>query len=212
MDFTPLVVLSSFLAGYLAIGSIAAGVAKRLDPSDQETGFLIPFWLPILGIYCVVSPFMWLYDSIAHGKMPSLPKRKTPAQKVLSYSQAPVKVLSEIVAQRIMSQPEMLDLYRPNGDYQWVWVSQDKKVEVYTQASYRSDGACDGIKLVRVNGKDVEAEKDIILKALKEALNYNKMKKEADAEAERQRKALDAVETLLLSPEPAEHPMGSHKL
>lgn len=166
-------------------------------PGPVLSGIFWPIALP------VVTPFVLLAllkNTEFHlPKLPKLPVLGKSAEKrVLEYAAAPVIVLSQIVAQRLTREPENLKLI---GAYypEWRWASSDKRLKVEaTCFSANNHSRPLRIDQVTLDGKEIEFDKDIILNALTQAVEFKLEKDKADEEAKRQLKALTAVESLLM--------------
>lgn len=144
-------------------------------------GVLWPLYLPLFA--------MWV---VGTGKV-KLPKllNKSKAQA------SPVDILTKIIVAKIIKEPERL---RQTPGDRYVWDNSDNTVSVsYT---FRWHGANDlSISAVKVRDKVVDTNETLIAKALRNAYDFNKKKREADAIAAKDLAALEAVESLLLTPE-----------
>lgn len=152
-------------------------------------GMLWPLYLPLLT--------MW---AVGTGKV-KLPK---PSKRVKA-QQSPVDILTKIIVAKIIKEPERIR-FAPRGKYdstydqKYVWDNSDNTVSVsYTFRLTRGDYLI--ISEVKVRDKVVETNETLIAKALRDAYDFNKKKKEADAIAAKELAALEAVESLLLTPE-----------
>lgn len=153
-------------------------------------GVLWPLYLPLL-----------IMLAVGTGKV-ELPK----PFKRFKAQHSPVDILTKIIVAKIIKEPERLRFApRINNrsaiyDQKYVWDNSDNTVSVsYTFRLTRGDDLI--ISEVKVRDKVVETNETLIAKALRDAYDFNKKKKEADAIAAKELAALEAVESLLLTPE-----------
>lgn len=192
------------VCGYIIVATVVATIAHRMDDSEPEfSQFVGAVWPVSISVFAVCATIFGTFCLVKNAKMPSLPKFKTAEQKVIEYSQSPVKVLTEIICAKILANPEslVLDTKSYRGAYYYQdWTSPDGKIKVRA-SHYHIKDDMHSLSSVLVNEKSVEVETDKVLKALNKAKKFNEDKKKADAEAAKQIAALEAVESLLLQPE-----------
>lgn len=178
--------------GYVVTGAAVGSISYTINDDDATSFFIGAFWplsLPIIGtifsVFCLVSGVNKLVQSVF---------RKSAEQRVIGYSESPTKILSQIIASKILAAPELLN--KGSGR----WVSEDKKINVWYSVYSSIISNLYGLK---VNEKEIflpKEDKDVIVKALNKALEIKLEREKADAKAKEQLVALEAVESLLLQP------------
>ena len=166
-------------------------------PLPILTGMFWPLALP------VILPF-WFYIIFTRGKFPKIKFPKLPnfgkgvEQKVLDYAASPVLILSQLVAQRITREPELL---KESSSFAktWYWTSADNRIKVLV-SWLGSTSFPTTIEYLSIDDEAVDYDNEILLKAVTQAHKFVTEKKALDDETQRQLKALSAVETLLLEP------------
>jgi hypothetical protein len=122
------------------------------------------------------------------GKM--LSNRPPARPKAIAYAEAPLSILAAMVAQRILAHPEAMN---------WESWTKDKiKVDFYS-----SDCRVNYVKVNdnQFNRRDFKVkDADTIQKALLKAKTIQKEKEAADALAAVNHKALDVIESLMVTP------------
>lgn len=121
--------------------------------------------------------------------LPALPSRKTPAQKVIEYSEAPMSILASMLCQRMLLHPEKC------GHREW----EHNGLHVVTDFNY------DDVRYVRyviANGATFESDvfskndKKQLLKTFGKAQQLGKEKKAAEEVAKANLAALEAIEKI----------------
>ena len=210
--FYAILSIAAAIAGYAAVGGLTWNLIGELlmkqddryergwegdDPSPVLGGAFWPIVLP------AVFPFL-LFSAFKKGKfrIPKLPRRNT-KQKALDYAASPVLILSQLVAQRITREPDNLRLGHDHNPI-WYWHSSDGRIALKINCVGRSKESPNHVGRLAIDNDVVECDQHVILDAVQKAVNYKLNKDRADAEAARQLKALDKVESLLLAPVPHE--------
>lgn len=162
------------------------GARSYEDPDMMDEFFKACFWPLIYFVNVVMSTH----------KASSKKFKETAETKVKNYSETPTKILAQLISTKITKEPDNLNLGSER------WTSSDGKVSIWYSAYSRS---ISGIYELKVNDKRIELsveDEKIIIKALNQAETFNFNKREADLKAAKQLVALEAVESLLLTPEP----------
>lgn len=207
LDFTLWFLQIAGMAGaYSAVGGLSWKLVGELITKRRSDGS----WsgdhpLPVFSgaFWPIALPLEFPFLLFALGKRAkagriSLPLiGKNAEQKVLDYAASPILVLSKIIAQRIIAEPEnlrLLDTYYP----EWEWTSSDKRIKVKVMCENRMPERVRSLERATLDGKHIECEELPIINAMKQAATFKIKKDAADKEAARQLKALTAVESLLL--------------
>ncbi len=166
----------------------------KTHPVPVLAGAFWPIGLPI------AFPFLlYALSKRTNFSLPALSKKKNAEQKVLDYAASPVLVLSQIVASRITREPENLKVSEIGRySHRWFWRSSDGRIEVSSNLFGTNGGVPDNIDVVRIDGIVQSCVPKEIVDALKRAYDFNLKKALERANADRQLKALSAVESLLL--------------
>ena len=187
---------AALIFGYILVGAVVGTIVYRIEGDEDLAQFIGALWPISLPLIALLGTIYGTVCLVKNAKMPSIPKRKTAEQKVFDYSKSPILVLAQIVAQRITAYPQGITKYNDT------WTSEDKSIIFETIGSngnfYRLT-----VKDKTWSSIEDKKAKDILSDAYRAAKKFQEEKKKADAEAAKQLAALEAVELLLLSPEPS---------
>lgn len=184
-----LILITIYIVGVPVFGFISAIWDDDFD-FWAPASLLWPIGFPILTVMILGVVIL----SVVEFLITLTPKKsKTAEEKVTEYSQAPLKVLVEIVCHKILAHPD--GLVWKSG----TWKSQDEKIEIkfweYSQKIQR-------INYIKVNDKVLKGfEEKPLIEAIQKIRKLQLEKIEADQKAKEQLAALEAIEDLLLSPE-----------
>jgi hypothetical protein len=174
--------------GYLAVAGALMGSFGREafneSPGPFFLGLLWPVAMPIVGGFKLI-------DKV---------KNRTPRKpKAVTYAEAPLSILAAMVAQRILAHPEAIGRDK--------WKKDGIVVDAYTSPCR--------LCYVQINDKTfnssvfTEKDKKTIEKAFEQAAKLKEEKAAADALAAVNHKALDVIESLMVTPVKLPSPEGS---